>query len=156
MRCVRISPYTASHILNKYEDEFFEVVNAKLNLPRLKRKKVITEKLQAEIESFSNENVTEILFDHMKRNADVTTLTEYCKMAVQADAFPKMQKLGKKMLNDLSPEGLLGSCMVVWRRSRIDVAVYQYLCPNYDIRWQVSAVYVGIVVVVVYRNTTEK
>ena len=37
------------------EDEFFEVVNAKLSLPRLKQKKVITENLKPKIEIVDNE-----------------------------------------------------------------------------------------------------
>ena len=38
-----------------------------------------------------------------------------CKMAVAADAVPKMQKLGEKMLSELPPEGVLewGLCCVL-------------------------------------------
>ena len=37
------------------EDEFFEVVNAKLSVPRLKQKKVITYNLKLTIEIVDNE-----------------------------------------------------------------------------------------------------
>ena len=83
------------------------MVDAKLNLLRLKRKKVITESLVTEIKSADSANARELLYDHLYRNADVRALREYCKMAVAADAVPKMQKLGEKMLSELPPEGVL-------------------------------------------------
>ena len=108
-----ISLYAASPILCKYEDEFFDVVNAKLSLPRLKRKKVITEILKGQIESSDDENARESLFEHLKCNANMATLREYCKMAIEADGFPKMQELGEKMLSELPPEGLLRWCVYI-------------------------------------------
>ena len=92
-------------VLEKHEDEFFDVVDAKLKLRWLKRKKVISENLMSQIENTDGENAKEILFDHLHRNADVAALREYCKMAITADAFPKMQKLGEKMLSELPTEG---------------------------------------------------
>ena len=55
-----------SHVLEKYEDEFYKVVDSKINLLRLKRKKVITEGLISKIENADGENAKEILFDHLK------------------------------------------------------------------------------------------
>ena len=95
-------------MLKKHEDEFFQVVDAKLNLRFLKRKNVITEDLETQIESSNSANAREILFEHLNRNADVAALRVYCEMAKAADGFPNMQKLGQKMLSDLPPEGLLG------------------------------------------------
>ena len=100
------------------------MVHAKLNLRKLKRKKVITENLIAQIESSDNENAKEVLFEHLKCHADVAALREYCKMITAADAFPNMQKLGEKMLNELPPEGLLGwyvacVCVCVCVRARV-------------------------------------
>ena len=105
--CLSLLYDAASQVLEKHEDEFFDVVDAKLNLLRLVRKKVITEALIARIENADNENAKEILYDHLQRNADVGALREYCKMAIAADALPNMQKLGEKMLSELPPEGLL-------------------------------------------------
>ena len=96
-----------SQVLEKYEDEFFEVVDAKkLNLLRLKRKKVITADLVSKIESADDENAKEILFDHLKCNTDVATLKEYCEVVIAAVGYPKMQNLGKKMLSELPAKGL--------------------------------------------------
>ena len=105
--CLSLLYDAASQVLEKHEDEFFDVVDAKLNLLRLKRKKVITEALIARIENADSENAKEILYDHLQRNADVGALREYCKVAIAADALPNMQKLGEKMLSELPPEGLL-------------------------------------------------
>ena len=95
-------------ILKKHEDEFLNVVDPKLHLHRLKHKKVITEALISKIENADSEDAKYILFEHLLHNADVAALTEYCEMAIAADAFPKMQKLGEKMLNDLALESMLG------------------------------------------------
>ena len=117
----------ASQVLEKYEEEFFEVVDATLNLLRLKRKKVITESLVTKIESADSANARELLYDHLYRNADVGALREYCKMAIAADGVPKMQKLGEKMLSELPPEGVLE-----WRHccacACVCVCVYVCVC----------------------------
>ena len=102
----------ASQVLKKHEDEFFDVVNPKLNLLWLKRKAVISEGLISKIETADTRDAKEILFDHLHRNADVAALREYCKMAIAADGFPKMQKLGEKMQNELTLEGLLEQCVL--------------------------------------------
>ena len=108
----------ASQVLERHEKEFFEVVDAKVDLFLLLRKKVITESLKVQIESSDNRNAKEILFHHLHHNADVAALRDYCKMAGAADGFPNMQQLGEKMLSELPPEGVLewcvGECRWVW------------------------------------------
>ena len=96
----------ASQVLKKLEDEFFDVVIPQFNLLLLKRKEVISEGLIAKIKTADTGDAKEILFEHLRRNADVAALMEYCKMAKAADGFPRMQKLGEKMLNELTQEGL--------------------------------------------------
>ena len=102
----------ASQVLKKHEEEFFDVVNPKLNLLWLKRKEVISEGLISKIETADTRDAKEILFEHLHRNADVAALREYCKMAIAADGFPRMQKLGEKMQNELALEGLFGQCVL--------------------------------------------
>ena len=102
----------ASQVLKKHEEEFFDVVNPKLNLLWLKRKEVISEGLVAKIESADTRDAKEILFEHLHRNADVAALREYCKMAIAADGFPRMQKLGEKMQKELALEGLSKQCVL--------------------------------------------
>ena len=102
-----------SHVLEKYEEEFFMVVDAKYNLLRLKRKMVIDGGLMAKMESTNDETAKELLFGHLKSNANVVTLREYCKMVIVAEGFPKMQKLGTRMLKELPPEGLFHQCIFV-------------------------------------------
>ena len=102
----------ASQVLKKHEEEFFVVVNPKLHLLWLKRKEVISEGLIAKIEIADTGDAKEILFEHLHRNADAAALMEYCKMAIAADSFPRMQKLGEKMQNELALEGLLEQCVL--------------------------------------------
>ena len=97
----------ASDVLKKHEEDFFLVTNAKLNLLKLERKNVISDRLVTKIENAADEEARELLFRHLHRNADVAALKEYCQMTMSADAFPQMQDLGRKMLADLLPGGLL-------------------------------------------------
>ena len=105
--------YAVSQVLEKHEAEFFDVVDPKRRLYWLKRKKVIPDNLFMGIESSDCEKAKELLFEHLHKNANVATLREYCKVIVTLDAFPKMQMLGKKILDDLLPEGLLRWCCVL-------------------------------------------
>ena len=114
-----------SRVLEDHEDEFFEVVDAKHNLLRLKRKKVITESFLTKIESADSANAKELLYDHLHRNADVAALKEYCTMAIAADALPNMQRLGEKMLSKLPPESLLE-----WWPSCACVCVHLHACVH--------------------------
>ena len=105
MSCASL--HTASDVLKKHEEEFFRVANAKLNLLELQRKNVISDSHVKEIENADDEKARELLFRHLHRNADVAALKKYCQMTMSAEVFPKMQDLGRKMLADLLPEGLL-------------------------------------------------
>ena len=111
VRIMQLIPYfsdAASEVFKKYGNEFCKVVDTKSIWFELKRKKVIPDDLITNIDSVDDKKAREMLFQHLDRNADVATLREYCKIAISADGFPKMQALGKKMLRDLPPEGLLG------------------------------------------------
>ena len=88
------------------------MVIPKLNLLWLKRKGVISEVLIPKIETANTRDAKELLFEHLRCNADVAALRQYCKMAIAVDGFPRMQKLGEKMLNELTLEGLLEQCVL--------------------------------------------
>ena len=83
-------------------------MDAKFNLLELKRKEVIPDGLVTKIDNADDRTARELLFEHLHCYADVTTLREYCRITISKDGYPKMQALGKKMLHDLPPEGLLG------------------------------------------------
>ena len=98
------SAFSALHFLKTYEDEFFGVVNAKQSLLRLKREGVISPDVKTSIEGANEEDAKYHLFEHLEKNATTDTLREYYKVAIAADGFPRMQELGRKMLNALPPE----------------------------------------------------
>ena len=50
-------------VLEKYEEDFFTCVNAKLCLRKLIRRGVITDTVKGDIESANNDEAREILFD---------------------------------------------------------------------------------------------
>ena len=100
------SPFSASQFLKTYEDEFVEVVNAKQSLLKLRRKGVISQAVRASIEATKDEEDAKyLLLEHLEKNATVDTLREYCKIAIAADGYPRMQELGRKMMKTLPPEG---------------------------------------------------
>ena len=99
------SPFSASQFLQTYEDEFLDVVNAKQGLLKLKRIGVISANVATSIEYADEEDAKHLLFEHLEMSATVDTLREYCKVAIAADGSPRMQKLGRKMMNALPPEG---------------------------------------------------
>ena len=97
-------PFSASQFLKTYEDEFVEVVNAKQSLFRLRHKGVISPDVKTSIERANEENAKYLLLEHLEKNATLDTLREYCEVAIAADGYPRMQELGRKMLNALPPE----------------------------------------------------
>ena len=99
------SPFSALQFLKTYEDEFVEVVNAKQSLLKLKHKGVISPDVKTSIEGANEEDAKYLLFEHLEKNATVDTLREYCKVAIAAGGFTRMQELGSKMMNALPPEG---------------------------------------------------
>ena len=98
------SSFSASKFLKAYEDEFVEVVHAKQSLSKLKYKGVISADVKTSIESANEEDAKYLLLEHLEKNATVGTLREYCNVAIAADAFPRMQELGRKMIKALPPE----------------------------------------------------
>ena len=117
-------------MLKKYEDEFFRVTNAKLKLLELMRKGVISDDLVMKIESADHEEARELLFKHLHRNANVAKLREYCRIAISADGYPKMQNLGEKMLRNLPPEGLLRLVCVYVRACVRTVSLCACMCTT--------------------------
>ena len=60
----------------------------------------------------NKEDAQEILYDHLTCNANVDALKEYCEVAIDADGFPNMQALGRKMKEELR-QGRLGRAVCV-------------------------------------------
>ena len=101
------SPFSASQFLNEYEEEFFHVVNAKQSLLKLKHKGVISPDVKTAINDVNDEDAKYILFGHLETNATVDSLREYCSVAIAAKGFPRMQALGRKMMEALPLGGWL-------------------------------------------------
>ena len=91
--------------LQKYETEFFEVIDPRLSLLRLVRKGVITEDVKSDINTSNTKDAREVLYHHLAHHANVDTLREYCEVAIDAEGYPKMQSLGRKMMEELEQRG---------------------------------------------------
>ena len=107
-------PSLVSVILQKYEDEFFEVIDAKCNLLQLVRKGVITQDIKKCITASNDADGREILFTHLKQHSNLDALREYCKVTFETTGYPNMQKLAEKIMSELPQGG--------WFQS----SVYQY------------------------------
>ena len=101
------SLFSVSQFLETYEGEFLEVVNPRLSLRKLIREGVISSDVKAAIESANDEDAKDILFEHLQKNATVEALRVYCKVAIAANGFPKMQELGRNIIDGLSCGGWL-------------------------------------------------
>ena len=96
--------FSVTKFLKKHEDDFFKYVNPRQSLLRLKRKGVITEDVKSSIDGSNTKDALEYLYDHLKCYGNLHTLREYCKMAIDAEGFPNMQALGRKMMKELPTE----------------------------------------------------
>ena len=96
--------FSVTAFLEKHEEEFFRVVDPKKSLLRLIRKGVITRDVKSSIDASDIKDAAEILYDHLKCHGNVTTLREYCEVAIDAGGLPNMQTFGRKMKEDLPPE----------------------------------------------------
>ena len=97
--------FSASEFLKKHETEFFEVINPRLSLFRLVRKGVITEDVRSDINTSNTDDAREVLYHHLAHHANVDTLKEYLRVVTAADGYPKMQSLGRKMMEELEQRG---------------------------------------------------
>ena len=77
----------------------------------------------------NDEDAKYTLLEHLQKNATVDTLKVYCGVAIAANGFPRMQELGKKMMDALPPGGWsdlsLCLCTYVWC---VYVCVYVCVC----------------------------
>ena len=102
--------FLASEFLKNYETEIFEVINPRLSLLRLVRKGVITEDVKSDINTSNTKDAREVLYHHLAHHANVDTLREYCEVAIDAEGYPKMQSLGRKMMEELEQGGWSELC----------------------------------------------
>ena len=93
-------------ISQEIQDRFFEVVDPRLSLLRLIHKGIITEDVKSHINTSNAKDACEVLYYH----ANVDTLREYCKVAIDAKGYPKMQSLGRKMMEELEQGGWSELC----------------------------------------------
>ena len=125
--CIVCSFTIFSSLRHVRQDKFLEVVNPKLSLLKLKHKGVISADVRTSIESANDEDAKYILMEHLQKNATVDTLKVYCDVAIATNGCPRMQELGKKMMDALPPKGWSD----LWLFTCVCVCVYcllVYMC----------------------------
>ena len=103
--CTAATEFSASEFLKNYETEVFEVIKPRLSLLRLVRKGVITKGVKSNIDTSNTDNAREVLYHHLAHHAYVDTLEEYLRVAIAAEGYPKMQSLGRTMMEKLKQRG---------------------------------------------------
>ena len=68
---------------------------------------MITKDVRVAIESADHKDSKEILYLHLKQNANVETLLEYAEVAISATAHSNTQTLGRKLKEELRRGGWL-------------------------------------------------
>ena len=121
--------FSASKFLKKYETEFFEVVDPRLSLLRLVRKGVITDDVKSDINTSNTDDAREVLYHHLTHHSNVDTLKEYLRVAIVAEGYPKMQSLGRTMMEELEQGG--------WSELCARVCVCACVCVNIYMCWMV-------------------
>ena len=101
--------FSVSDFLRKHETEFFEVVEPRLSLLRLVHKGVITKDVKSSIDTSNTKDAREVLYHYLTHHATVDTLMEYFEMAIDAEGYPNMQSLGRKMKEELEQGGWLST-----------------------------------------------
>ena len=101
------SAFSVSQFLKEYEEDFFHFVDAKQSLFKLEHIGVISPDVKTAINGANDEDAKYILFGHLEKNATVDALREYCEVAIAAKGFPRMQELGRKMMEALPLGGWL-------------------------------------------------
>ena len=130
----------------KYEDEFFQVVNAKYNLLKLVRKGVINQDIASRISAANDDEGREILYHHLRHYSSVDTLREYCKVAIAANGYPNMQKLAEKIMPELPQGGwfqlsmrLCEECVFGYEAVHVCICahlcVYECMCTTHVQQW---------------------
>ena len=114
------SEFSVLEFLKKHETEFFEVVDPRLSLLKLLRKGVITEDVRLSIYTSNTDDAREVLYHHLAHHANADTLKEYLRVAIAAEGYPKMQSLGRKMMEELEQGG--------WSKLYACVCVRAYVC----------------------------
>ena len=120
--------FSASEFLKKYETKFFEVVDPRLSLFRLVRKGIITEDVKSDINTPNTKDAREVLYHHLAHHANVDTLREYCEVAIDAEGYPKMQSLGRKMMEELEQGGWSELCAHLCVRTCVGDGVCVCVC----------------------------
>ena len=95
-------------VLKKYKDMFFEVVAVRNIATGLRQRDVIPDGILNQItHSDSEETALGLLFGHLVKHADVDKVKAFCEVIISDDykAYPRMERLGRKMKDMLEREG---------------------------------------------------
>ena len=89
-------------IIEKYKDRFLSYIDARAIVTRLEIDEVIPDTVSHKIQQSAPSVANEVLFLHLRSHSSLETLHKLCDVMIGMSGYPKMNKLGRLMKDDLT------------------------------------------------------
>ena len=89
-------------IIEKYKDRFLSYIDACAIVTRLEIEEVIPDTVSHKIQQSAPSVANEVLFLHLRSHSSLETLHKLCDVMIGMSGYPKMNKLGRLMKEDLT------------------------------------------------------
>ena len=93
--------FHSKSFMNKFKEEFLQFVDSHAIVRGLEIENVISERTAHIIENSSKSDGNEMLFLHLRRQADPGSIYKLCKVMTSKDGYQNMIRLGQEMKNYL-------------------------------------------------------
>ena len=86
------------HILEKVQSDFMSYVDAKVIAPKVRMKNIISEIVATRItNSESSDGAKQVLFEHLRDQATLEGLRDFCSIMKESEGYQLMQKFGEEL-----------------------------------------------------------
>ena len=89
-------------ILKKHHGKFIECVDTKSIIDELEDAKIVPSTLVNEMKNVDLRKSASSLYRHMEKQGDIESLKDLCELMINEAGYPRMNKLGEDMKEDLS------------------------------------------------------
>ena len=89
-------------IIEKYKDRLLSYIDARAIVTRLEIEEVIPDTVSHKIQQSAPSVANEVLFLHLRSHSSPETLHKLCDVMIGMSGYPKMNKLGRLMKDNLT------------------------------------------------------
>ena len=89
-------------IIEKYKDRFLGCIDARAIARKLEIEEVIPNRVSYKIENSAPEDANDLLFLHLRSHSSLETLHKLCDVMIGMSGYPKINKLGRLVKDDLT------------------------------------------------------